>query len=102
MVKLILTFFYVTLFFSCSKNKDQLSIKPQEILDQLFNNSLQSVIIEWGTKTLQNFIDKGYWDEARVFTSNKKLKQGIPSPKFVYEKIKSVSILDDKLDYYFN
>ena len=28
------------------KNKDQLSIKPQEILDQLFNNSLQSVIIE--------------------------------------------------------
>ena len=48
------------------KNKDQLSIKPQEILDQLFNNSLQSVIIEGGTKTLQNFIDAELWDEARV------------------------------------
>ena len=37
------------------KNKDQLLIKPQEILDQLFKNSLQSVIIEGGTKTLQYF-----------------------------------------------
>ena len=72
------------------------------VYTKLNEKEIQSIIVEGGRKTLQNFIDKGYWDEARVFTSNKKLKQGIPSPKFVYEKIKSVSILDDKLDYYFN
>ncbi len=67
-----------------------------------FKKEIQSVIVEGGRKTLQNFIDKGYWDEARVFTSNKKLNKGIPSPNFNHKKIKSINILDDKLDYYFN
>ena len=37
-------------------------------------NKIQSVIIEGGKKTLEKFIESGYWDEARVFTSTKKIK----------------------------
>ncbi len=65
-----------------NKNKDQLSIKAQEILDQLFNNSLQSVIIEGGTKTLQNFIDAELWDEVRIFVTKEKLISGLKGPVF--------------------
>ena len=56
------------------------------------------------TKDLIGFVG-GTWT-LLVYMLNKKspkkLNKGIPSPKFVCEKIKSVSILDDKLDYYFN
>ena len=80
------------------KNKDQLSIKPQEILDQLFNNSLQSVIIEGGTKTLQNFIDAELWDEARVFVTKKKLISGLKGPVFRRNaNYKSSKIIEDTL-----
>ena len=85
--------------------KNHVLLQPfnlKSFFNYCYEKEIQSIIVEGGRKTLQNFIDKGYWDEARVFTSNKKLNQGIPSPKFVCEKIKSVSILDDKLDYYFN
>ncbi len=85
--------------------KNHVLLEPYD-LDSLFNycykKEIQSLIVEGGRKTLQNFIDKGYWDEARVFTSNKKLNSGIPSPNFNYKKVNSVYILDDKLDYYFN
>ena len=40
-----------------------------QLLHSLFKMSIQSVLIEGGTKTLQSFIDKGFWDEARVITN---------------------------------
>lgn len=85
--------------------KNHVLLKPfnlKSFFNYCYDKEIQSLIVEGGRITLQNFIDEGYWDEARVFTSNKKLNKGIPSPKFDYKKIKSVYILDDKLDYYFN
>ena len=65
-------------------------------------NEIQSVIIEGGKKTLQKFIESGYWDEARVFTSTKKLKKGISSPN-IYKSILIQKILMEiQLDFYFN
>lgn len=37
------------------------------IVKYLFDNAIQSVIIEGGKQTLQTFIDANLWDEARVF-----------------------------------
>ncbi len=83
------------------KNKDQLSIKPKEILDQLFNNSLQSVIIEGGTKTLQNFIDAELWDEVRIFVTKEKLITGLKGPVFKRNaNYNSSKILEDTLIIY--
>jgi len=59
---------------------DYLPLKAQEILDQLYNNNLQSVIIEGGSKTLQCFIDAGLWDEARIFITKEKLGAGLKGP----------------------
>ncbi|WP_295798331.1 bifunctional diaminohydroxyphosphoribosylaminopyrimidine deaminase/5-amino-6-(5-phosphoribosylamino)uracil reductase RibD [Mucilaginibacter sp.] len=53
---------------------------PQYILFQLYLQDIQSVIIEGGAKTLNSFIEAGLWDEARIFTGEKELKQGIKAP----------------------
>jgi diaminohydroxyphosphoribosylaminopyrimidine deaminase/5-amino-6-(5-phosphoribosylamino)uracil reductase len=52
----------------------------KNILQELHKQNIQSVIIEGGTKTLQSFIDKNLWDEARIFTTNKTLTEGVKSP----------------------
>jgi diaminohydroxyphosphoribosylaminopyrimidine deaminase / 5-amino-6-(5-phosphoribosylamino)uracil reductase len=54
---------------------------PQYILYQLYLQDIQSVIIEGGAKTLNNFIDAGLWDEARIFTGEALLNNGITAPE---------------------
>jgi diaminohydroxyphosphoribosylaminopyrimidine deaminase / 5-amino-6-(5-phosphoribosylamino)uracil reductase len=53
---------------------------PQYILYQLYLHDIQSVIIEGGAYTLNAFIEAGLWDEARIFTGQAVLKQGIKAP----------------------
>jgi len=62
---------------------------PQYILFQLYIQDIQSVIIEGGAATLNAFIAAGLWDEARIFTGNKTLGNGIESPV-----IKGIDISD--------
>ncbi|MDP7430433.1 MAG: bifunctional diaminohydroxyphosphoribosylaminopyrimidine deaminase/5-amino-6-(5-phosphoribosylamino)uracil reductase RibD, partial [Flavobacteriales bacterium] len=50
------------------------------ILEELYKQNIQSIIIEGGTKTLQSFINDNLWDEARIFTANKKLVDGVKVP----------------------
>ena len=50
------------------------------ILEELHKQNIQSVIIEGGSKTLQSFISANQWDQARVFTANKQLKNGVKAP----------------------
>lgn len=50
------------------------------MLKDLLKRNVGSVIVEGGAKTLQSFIDGGYWHEARVFKSVNALGQGIPAP----------------------
>jgi diaminohydroxyphosphoribosylaminopyrimidine deaminase/5-amino-6-(5-phosphoribosylamino)uracil reductase len=53
----------------------------QEIVEKLFENNIQSVIIEGGRKTIQSFIDANLWDEARVFIGEISLKEGTKAPE---------------------
>lgn len=46
------------------------NIIPQ-ILGVLYQNQIQSILIEGGLQTLQTFIDQNIWDEARIFTGKK-------------------------------
>ena len=50
------------------------------LLSVLYLKNIQSIIIEGGQMTLQSFIDKGLWDEARVFEGTKNLIDGIKAP----------------------
>lgn len=60
-------------------NRDE-DILPQ-ILSGLYQQQIQSVIVEGGSKLLQSFIDAGLWDEARVITNTEMvIGNGIASP----------------------
>ncbi|MDR6300336.1 bifunctional diaminohydroxyphosphoribosylaminopyrimidine deaminase/5-amino-6-(5-phosphoribosylamino)uracil reductase RibD [Mesonia maritima] len=95
---------------SSSKNQENLTFipinfeenVPQQICDHLYQKEFQSVIIEGGQQTLQSFIDKNLWDEARVFTGSVFLEEGIKAPTFVGNKIASEEIGDNNLSIYKN
>ena len=64
----------------------------QEIVKKLYNNNIQSIIIEGGRKTLQSFIDANLWDEARIFIGEINLKEGTKAPE-LNRKINSKVVL---------
>jgi diaminohydroxyphosphoribosylaminopyrimidine deaminase/5-amino-6-(5-phosphoribosylamino)uracil reductase len=50
------------------------------LLNYLFDNNIQSVLVEGGQKLLQSFIDQGLWDEARVFSGPQFFGKGVEAP----------------------
>jgi diaminohydroxyphosphoribosylaminopyrimidine deaminase/5-amino-6-(5-phosphoribosylamino)uracil reductase len=50
------------------------------ILDFLYANEIQSLIVEGGRATLDGFIKRNLWDEARVFTGDQLFRSGIRAP----------------------
>jgi diaminohydroxyphosphoribosylaminopyrimidine deaminase/5-amino-6-(5-phosphoribosylamino)uracil reductase len=73
-----------------------------EITDFLFNEGIQSVIIEGGRQTLHTFIDANIWDEARVFRGEIYFKSGTKAPTISGENSKKEKILNDELLTFFN
>lgn len=53
-----------------------------QLLDCLFQESIQSVIIEGGAYTLSKFIESDLWDEARVLTGGVYFESGLRAPHF--------------------
>ena len=51
-----------------------------QLLHDLYQKKIQSVIIEGGAKTLSAFMENNLWDEARIFTSKTLFHRGIPAP----------------------
>lgn len=68
-----------------------------EISSVLWKNGFQSVIIEGGKKTVETFIAKDLWDEARIFTGNSSFKKGIRSPEISGRLISERKIGSDTL-----
>lgn len=76
-------------------------ITPQRILEVLVNKEIHSVIIEGGSKTLQQFIDAELWDEARVFVSDAGFGKGINAPQLNRLPNKTEQVFEDQLYYYY-
>ncbi|WP_341214817.1 bifunctional diaminohydroxyphosphoribosylaminopyrimidine deaminase/5-amino-6-(5-phosphoribosylamino)uracil reductase RibD [uncultured Wocania sp.] len=74
----------------------------KQICDVLFQKSINSIIIEGGTKTLQTFIDENIWDEARVFIGTVQFKNGVKPPSFSGKLISEEAIINDTLKTYIN
>ncbi|RZJ72619.1 MAG: riboflavin biosynthesis protein RibD, partial [Flavobacterium sp.] len=70
---------------------------PPTISDALYDEGIQSVIIEGGRQTLQSFIDAGLWDEARVFKGRQMLNGGTKAPVFSAAAESREMILNDEL-----
>src|SRR5436190_11952215 len=74
----------------------------QELLHDLFQRGIQSVMVEGGSETLKSFIDKGLWDEARVFRSSTVFNKGIPGPILKAHLVSEVMIKEDCLSCLMN
>jgi diaminohydroxyphosphoribosylaminopyrimidine deaminase/5-amino-6-(5-phosphoribosylamino)uracil reductase len=84
---------YNTQFEELDFNK---SIIP-EILDVLYQNQIQSIIIEGGRQTLQSFIDENLWDEARIFVGKTNFLKGTRAPIITRKNTTKTNILSDEL-----
>ncbi|MEO5603150.1 MAG: bifunctional diaminohydroxyphosphoribosylaminopyrimidine deaminase/5-amino-6-(5-phosphoribosylamino)uracil reductase RibD [Cyclobacteriaceae bacterium] len=53
----------------------------ESMIQHMFDQQIQSVIVEGGGQILKSFIEKKMWDEARIFISPQKFNTGIPAPR---------------------
>jgi diaminohydroxyphosphoribosylaminopyrimidine deaminase/5-amino-6-(5-phosphoribosylamino)uracil reductase len=74
-------------------------IIPQ-ILNELYKRNIQSFIVEGGYNVLKSFITENYWDEARVFISDKRINNGVNAPEINGKIISKEQIENDTLLWY--
>lgn len=74
----------------------------ESLLENLYKNDIGSVIIEGGSKTINDFIDQGLWDEARVFSSQQAFGDGISAPNLHVKASEEIKIEEDNLKIIYN
>jgi len=83
-----------------SIDNDEFAI--EQILDYLYSNDIQSLIVEGGKATLQSFIDKNLWDEARVLIGDKTFGDGLAAPIIKSKHKNSYNLISDTILLYNN
>lgn len=73
-----------------NENEDTL---PQ-IMRDLYNRGVQTLLVEGGSATLQSFIDAGLWDEAYVESAPQKLGEGIAEPRLADAEVVESRMVD--------
>ena len=78
------------------------STKPviPQLLTTLWSKNIQSILVEGGAYTLQQFIDSNAFDQAFRIKSNLLIKDGISAPTIPRAETKIFSIREDKIIYY--
>ncbi|NIF07080.1 bifunctional diaminohydroxyphosphoribosylaminopyrimidine deaminase/5-amino-6-(5-phosphoribosylamino)uracil reductase RibD [Chryseobacterium sp. Tr-659] len=72
-----------------------------ELMTALYKEQIQSVIIEGGSFTLQQFIDANLWDEAIVIKNeNLQLKNGTKAPEFNQKTTKNQRYRDNIISFF--
>ena len=54
---------------------------PQQICDLLYQRNIQSLIVEGGAYTLQQFMNAGLYDEMRIYKSEVTFGEGVKAPQ---------------------
>jgi diaminohydroxyphosphoribosylaminopyrimidine deaminase / 5-amino-6-(5-phosphoribosylamino)uracil reductase len=75
-----------------------------QIINDLYQQKIQSVLVEGGAQLLQSFIDEGMWDEARVITNEELIiDDGLSAPELKNHSLRNEQqVLSDSLKYYTN
>ncbi len=100
-----------TIIYNLSKNASEGNIEYIELgkndflkkmLASLYENNIQSVLVEGGAKTLQSFINEDLWDEARVITNRELIiEEGINAPEMKnFNMVRQESYYADMIDYF--
>ena len=75
----------------------------ENLMQKLFEQQIQSVIIEGGRFTLQQFIDKNLWDETIIIKNEKlHLLNGTNAPNFKAQKFETKRFRDNTIEFYKN
>lgn len=101
-----------TLIFNLIKNEAQDNIQfikiqkenfLNELMNALYEEQIQSVVIEGGRFTLQQFINENLWDEAIVIKNEGlKLENGTKAPDFHFTPYKVENFRDNLIEFYKN
>jgi diaminohydroxyphosphoribosylaminopyrimidine deaminase/5-amino-6-(5-phosphoribosylamino)uracil reductase len=74
-----------------------------QVLADLYERQVQSVLIEGGPTVLNALINAGLWDEMRIFRAPTKLGQGIAAPRISLQNLRErQSVGPDTLFWYVN
>ena len=101
-----------TLVFNSVKESNEENIKfikierenfLENLMGKMYEHQIQSVIVEGGNFTLQQFIDTNIWDEAIIIKNeNLVLENGTKAPIFDFEPVKVEHFRDNKVEFYQN
>ncbi|MFD1315785.1 bifunctional diaminohydroxyphosphoribosylaminopyrimidine deaminase/5-amino-6-(5-phosphoribosylamino)uracil reductase RibD [Namhaeicola litoreus] len=67
----------------------------EQVLKELYQKGIQSLIIEGGAQTLGGFIQKSLWDEAIMIKGKSIFGKGTEAPKILGDLVLSFNIMDD-------
>ena len=70
------------------------------MIQKLYEMNIQSVLIEGGQRTLQNFLNLNLWNEARILIGNKCFGTGLQAPNIPFEPIKIEDVDGEKIGYF--
>lgn len=101
-----------TLVFNQEKDAEEENIKfikiskknfLEELLQKLYENQIQSVLVEGGSRMLQTFIDANLWDETIIIKNeNLILENGTKAPKLEGNVVKEIDFRDNRVSFYRN
>ena len=73
-----------------------------KILEYAAYENIQSILVEGGAFTIQQFIQTNLWDEARVITAPFNLNEGLKAPYLQANSNKMEQLGEDLLEFYYN
>lgn len=73
-----------------------------QLMNELYKSDIQSIIIEGGKTVLENFIQSGLWDEARVLIGNKYFEDGLEAPRLYKTPTSANEFAGDTITTYYN
>ncbi|RBL88784.1 bifunctional diaminohydroxyphosphoribosylaminopyrimidine deaminase/5-amino-6-(5-phosphoribosylamino)uracil reductase RibD [Chitinophaga flava] len=78
----------------------QRELLPQ-LMESLYRQQIQSVLVEGGPYVLQRFLEAGLWDEARIITGTVTLPDGLSAPAISHAVPDNTVYLEgDRIDFY--
>jgi diaminohydroxyphosphoribosylaminopyrimidine deaminase/5-amino-6-(5-phosphoribosylamino)uracil reductase len=80
---------------------DEKTDSSLQVIKYLYNEGLQSLLVEGGAEVLSHFITTGLWDEARVFTGEKCFGEGLRAPVIAGVYSESTSFSKSRLVNYY-
>ncbi len=71
-----------------------------ELLDELYKNNIQSLLVEGGAITLRQFIDAELWDECYIYQSSNVWPEGLKAPRMPNKPKAIAEFVNDQLLYF--